>query len=230
MPQSIRSFGWMLLLSLLLHLGGAAYLSLAPRGIDGPTAPVLDVALSEPAPAAAPMTTPPLTTETTEEAEPEEVPAVPDNPVSQPATTAPPAPPAEIVAPPSSLLFGISSGSFASFGDGITLREDIRSYFLEILERINASWQKEGTGVKLTSQAMLLLSIERSGELHSVQMLRSSGNAVHDRLLANAVSKAAPFPPIPASFVGRTFETPLRFTPPLSLMSFGSLPAITSPH
>jgi TonB family protein len=164
------------------------------------------------------MTTPP------EEAESPDDEVIPETTVPQtmveppPAVVAPPA--ANVSASPSSIMFGISSGSFASFGDGLSLREDIRPYFLEILERINTAWQQEGKGVKLTAPAMLLISIERAGELNNVQILQSSGNQLHDRLLARAVAKAAPFPAVPESFNRRTFETPIRFTPPLSLMSF----------
>jgi TonB family protein len=227
---SLRTFGGMLLLSMVLHLGVALYLAITPRGIDGPNGVVFDVALSDPSPATPAMTTP-LEEETTAEDAPTLPETTPEQvkEASTPTTEAPP-PPLPILAPPSSLMFGISSGSFASFGDGLTLKDDIRVYFLDILERINTSWQKEGVGVKLASTAMLLLSIDRSGEVRMVQTLQSSGNPMHDRLLARAVTSAGPFPPVPENYRGQSFETPLRFTPPLSLMSFGASPASIPPH
>lgn len=227
LSPSTRKFGSMLILSTLLHLAAALYLASAPPGIDGPTGEVLDVSLSDPAPVVPPMTTP------LEEADSPEDEVIPETTVPQTAVEPPPAvavpPAATVIAPPTSIMFGISSGSFASFGDGLSLREDIRPYFLEILERINTAWQQEGKGVKLTAPAMLLISIERAGELNNVQILQSSGNQLHDRLLARAVAKAAPFPAVPAGFNRRTFETPIRFTPPLSLMSFDT-PALTIPQ
>jgi len=230
LPQSLRTFGGMLLLSMVLHLGIAMYLAIAPRGMAGPNGgDVFDVALSEPVQVTPAMALP------QKQIEAEDAPELPDtspepvNETSTPVSEVPP-PPLPVLAPPTSLMFGISSGSFASFGDGLTLKEDIRAYFLDILERINTSWQKEGVGVKLAAPAMLLLSIDRSGEVRMVQTLQSSGNPIHDRLLAKAVTNAAPFPPVPENYRGQSFETPLRFTPPLSLMAFGTSPAIIPPH
>lgn len=228
-PPQFRSFGGMLALSVFLHLAIAAYLATAPRGIDGPQGSTIDVSLSE-------LATPLATTAMT--APPEEIDddaeeALPELPPSEeaPAPAVPePATAATELPPPSSIMFGISSGSFASFGDGLTLKEDIRTYFLEILERVNSSWQKEGVGIKLSSPAVLLLSIDRSGQARGAQILQSSGNSMHDRLLMKAVTNAAPFPAVPDSFVGASFETPLRFTPPLSLMSFGTPATVIPPH
>jgi TonB family protein len=226
---SLRQFGGMLFLSLLLHLAVALYLSVAPRSGIGPGTAVFDVAITESSPPA-----PAMYTQQEASMEPEE-PDLADPPAESEATATPPLAevPAQVVstpAPPSSLLFGISSGAFASFGDGVSLKDDIRPYFLEILERINASWHKEGSGVTLAAPAMLLVSIERNGELRAVQTLQSTGNPYHDRLLARAVRSAAPFPVMPASYTPPTFEAPLRFSPPLSLMSFGAPAAVMPPH
>lgn len=230
LTQALRSLGGMMLVSLLLHAAVGLYLVMAPQGIDLPQGPIIDVTLSAPPQPTPAMTVPKeIATTDSEEEVPAQEPAEPAPsipPQTAPPTTASPT----ILAPPTSLMFGISSGSFASFGDGASLREDIRPYFLEILERINTSWQKEGTGVKLTSPAMLLISIERSGELNRVQILQSSGNPAHDRLLSRAVANAAPFPAVPETYTGFTFETPVRFTPPLSLMLFDAAPVIMPPH
>lgn len=131
--------------------------------------------------------------------------------------------------PPSSIAFSVSAGSFVSFGDGQSLRDELRPYFLEMLEMINRSWQEVGRGVILQRGAMLLISVDREGNVRGAKVVQSSGNRAHDRLLLMAVERSR-FSPLPSSYDTERFEAPIRFTPPLSLLSLERLIPAPPPH
>jgi len=223
-----RRFIWMLGLSLLLHLLIAAVMGALPKG-GGPfhSPPVVEVSLDQLPPAESTL--------------PPEKPEVPDNeaipePAASEQDVSPPLPESAVPEPepspspePSSISFSISAGSFMSFGDGTTLRDELRPYFLDMLERINRSWQQTGKGVRLARGAMLLVSIDRGGKMRGVRILQSSGDRRHDRLLVDAIERGE-YAPLPEGYEKETFEAPIRFSPPLSLMNFDTFLSRPPPH
>jgi protein TonB len=218
----------MLVLSFLLHVGFSAYLLLNPqRGAGGRSVTWLDLAMTAPA-------TPDIPAATRAAQIP------PHAPVEQ--ATVPPVP----AAPPSefeklqqdlqqtletagvkpdtvqqqSLGLGITRGFFRSIGEGETLRPDIRSYYFSMLQSINEKWwldkNIERAGIR---EVLLNIVIARNGAIVAKQLLRSSGDAAYDREVLRAVEAAGPLPPLPESYLGDFFQTPLRLVPPLSLMA-----------
>lgn len=223
----------MLALSLVLHLSLMAVLSGLPGGGpgEGPAA-VMEVSLNDIPAMEEPVSD---TVEEISAAPPEEAPASEPESASaipEPADdtrVSPPRADSRESMEPSSISFSISAGSFTSFGEGTSLKDEIRPYFLEMLQRINRSWQNTGRGVRLTRGAMILVSIDREGKLRDVRILQGSGNRSHDRMLMAAVETTL-FEPLPENYRKDTFEAPIRFTPPLSLLSFDGLLSNPPPH
>jgi periplasmic protein TonB len=215
----------MLALSFLLHVGFSAYLLLNPqRGAGSRSVTWLDLAMTAPAAPAAPRAA-----------------KIPPH-ASEEQATAPPAP----VAPPSefeklqkdlrqtletvgvkpetvqqqSLGLGITRGFFRSIGEGETLRHDIRSYYFSMLQSINEKWWLDKNIERgRIGEVLLNIVIARNGAIVDKQLLRSSGNAAYDREVLRAVEAAGPLPPLPESYLGDFFQTPLRLVPPLTLMA-----------
>ncbi|KAF0218920.1 MAG: hypothetical protein FD174_2436 [Geobacteraceae bacterium] len=119
-----------------------------------------------------------------------------------------------------SMGFGITNGHFSSLADGKTLREDMREYYLTMLQRFNEKWwlDKNVTlgGVR---GAVILVSIARDGSIADKNLLQSSGNQANDRALLQALEAAGPLPPLPKTYEGNYFKAPLRFVAPLNLMA-----------
>lgn len=223
-----RRFLRMLALSVMLHL----ILLIIASGLRGGgarmgTLPVVDVSLTD-----LPVTDNPVPTDEPAPVTPREaLPSpLPDDPADAGENVPPPSPPdAAAEQEPSSISFSISAGSFMSFGEGSSLKDELRPYFLEMLERINRSWQHTGRGVRLSRGALLLVSLERDGKIREVRILQGSGNRSHDRLLVAAVEGTV-FSPLPESYGKETFEAPIRFSPPLSLLSLDNLLPGAPPH
>ncbi|GAB4299807.1 MAG: energy transducer TonB [Desulfuromonadia bacterium] len=211
----------MLGISLILHC--VIIISMtgtAGRGVSFHPSPIIDLSLSDSPPSetirSAEEPPPPADSLPPSEPVAEET-RIPPQTDTTPAEQSPP-----LVQEPSSISFSISAGSFTSFGDGTSLRDELRPYFLDMLNRINRSWQETGKGVRLARGAMLLVSVDREGKIQGVRILQSSGNAGHDRLLISAIEKGE-YPPLPDGYGKETFEAPIRFSPPLSLMSLDGL-------
>lgn len=214
-----RRFTFMLVWSVILHLGVWLSLQNGTGRFNRNQIPIINVSIEQIASPPAEQTLP------SEETTSEEIEDSPPDAAIENAVESLPPTAVRTITPedtkPSSLLFSISSGSFASFGDGISLRDDIRPYFLDMLERINTSWKMESNGTQLKRAAMLLVSLEKDGIVKNVNILKSSGNNFHDRMLVSAISKTV-FLPLPSTYSAATFDAPVRFSPPLSLMQFGN--------
>jgi periplasmic protein TonB len=118
-----------------------------------------------------------------------------------------------------SLGLSITSGYFASIGEGETLRDDIREYYFEMLRSINEKWwvNKDNhlTGRK---SAVFYLVIARNGTIVDRMLVESSGNPAYDKAMLKTLEAANPLPPLPETYRGDFFQAPLRFNAPLNLM------------
>lgn len=125
----------------------------------------------------------------------------------------------------SAIGLGMIAGRFASFAEGATLKDDVKSYYFTLMRRINEVWWTGTAAARsLNAPASVNLTISRDGKLLACELLESSGSSEQDRLLLAVVRSAEPLPPLPTSYVWPTFNAPIRFVPPLRLMlpGFGS--------
>lgn len=125
----------------------------------------------------------------------------------------------------SAIGLGMVAGRFTSFAEGATLKDDIKSYYFTLMQRINEVWWTGAAAAgSLNATASVNLLISRDGRLLACELMESSGSREQDRLLLVAVRSAEPLPPLPASYSWPTFNAPIRFVPPLRLMlpGFGS--------
>lgn len=123
----------------------------------------------------------------------------------------------DILATP--LGLGMANGFFSSLANGRTLREDIRGYYFDMLEKINHSWwQKAGTLAETAQQEGIIeIQIGRDGILLDVKQMRSSGSREVDLAIIDAINVAAPFPALPGSYEGNVFRAPLKISKPSNL-------------
>lgn len=125
----------------------------------------------------------------------------------------------------SPLVLGMANGYFSSLADGRTLRDDIRGYYFDILEKINRRWwQTAGTIKEVALQdGIIEIMIGRDGELLGTRQIRSTGSRVVDKLIADAITQEAPYPTLPASYASGTFQAPLKITKPSYLFNINDL-------
>lgn len=117
------------------------------------------------------------------------------------------------------LGLGMSHGFVSSLGDGVTLRADIRDYYLLLVERINKQWwEKAGTLKEAIRQdGSAVLVILRDGTLVDRRINRGTGSVEADRALLESIDKSAPMPPLPESYERDVFTAPLKISAPLQL-------------
>ncbi|BDV43285.1 TonB-dependent receptor [Geotalea uraniireducens] len=116
---------------------------------------------------------------------------------------------------------GLSRGYFQTIGDGTTLRNDIRDYYMRMLQQINERWWENGTPSSGSAKGEIFLTVtlNRSGEILGINLLQGSGNIDYDRKIIDAVRRASPLPPVPDGYRGEFFQAPLRLVAPLGLLS-----------
>ena len=222
-----RLMQWALLFSLLLH-GGAAlvvifFSGFSTSGKHSPTLIIENIefppsltAPSQPLPAPPalqqemPLPAPPPTPEAVKSAQ------------EPPAETAPPA--TESAAKEGGLIstplgLGMTHGYFSMLADGKTLRDDIRTYYAEMVEKINREWWDKAGLLKepLREDGIFEIIIQRDGTIMAQQLVRSTGSREADRLLAEIITKASPLTPLPAAYPLPQFQVPLRIKAPLTL-------------
>lgn len=118
-----------------------------------------------------------------------------------------------------SLGLGMTSGYFSSFGEGKTLRGDIREYYFEMLRRINEKWWLSNNNIPgARNKATVFVVIARNGMLVAMRLVESSGNPQFDKAILQVLEAASPLPPLPETYHEDFFEAPLRFHLPLNLM------------
>lgn len=118
-----------------------------------------------------------------------------------------------------SLGLGMTSGYFGSFGEGRTLRGDIREYYFEMLRSINEKWWLSNNNIPAgRNNAFVMVVIARNGMVVAMKLAESSGNPQFDKAILQVLEAASPLPPLPATYDRDFFEAPLRFNLPLNLM------------
>lgn len=227
--RSTRNFALGLAASLALHLVGTVILFSLPQGPES-TSSVTYVDLGT-VQAPAPVTAP-VEQAAPQPVAPQEEPApLPETPVvEEPAaqeTTASlqqAAAAQEAVAaeqkPQTTLGIGLTKGFFESLGSGETLREEIKDYYLEMLQKINEKWWLDPQLQARQRPVVVNITVARTGELVDSSILVSSGDRRYDRAVLAAVAAAGPLPPLPHSYELDFFQAPVRLVPPLYLMTW----------
>lgn len=124
---------------------------------------------------------------------------------------------ADILSTP--LALGMANGYFSTLAEGRSLREDIRGYYFEILEKINERWwQKAGTLKEAARRdGIAEIQIGRDGKLYDVRLTWDTGSKEVDLAIIDVLTDASPFPPLPASYELEIFRAPLRIAAPSHL-------------
>ncbi|WP_223921696.1 TonB C-terminal domain-containing protein [Geobacter sp. AOG2] len=120
------------------------------------------------------------------------------------------------------LGFGMTYGYVSSLAEGRSLREDIRGYYFELVEKINREWWKRAEGLKepIRRDGIIELYLGLDGSIVSQRIYQGTGSREADQVLMDAIKAVAPFPPLPANFDQKTFIAPLRIKAPSFLFRF----------
>lgn len=121
---------------------------------------------------------------------------------------------AEIASTP--LGLGMAHGYFSSLADGRSLRDDIRGYYFEMVEKINREWWDKAGFLKepLRQDGIFELLIQRDGTIVSVRILRGTGSKEADRLVTDMIRSISPLPSLPSTYDLSQFRAPLRIKAP----------------
>ena len=65
--------------------------------------------------------------------------------------------------------------------------------------------------IETNARVVVLMKIQKDGNLESVQVLKSSGNSEMDNVALETVKATAPFQPLPLSFTGETVDVNFSF-------------------
>jgi protein TonB len=230
---SFGSFTITIAISLVLHIVAAVILLSGGSGTGtGNSVTYLDLKMSSPVQMSAPVMPveePSPRTETAPPIEEVQQPVVPPTPTAseklqsdlKEALTAQDNGNLQETVGRYSLGFGMSKGYFRSLSQGESLRGDIREYYLNLLQDINAKWWvDQSIATKRISAILINVAIARNGEIVAKEIVRSSGDILYDRAVLAALGAAGPLPPLPASYEDNLFVAPLRLMPPLNLMAF----------
>lgn len=120
------------------------------------------------------------------------------------------------------LGLGMAYGFVSSLGNGATLRDDIREYYLVLVEKINKVWWERAGLLSdaIGQDGIAVIVIQRDGTLVDRGISRGTGSQEVDQALLDSIDKAAPLPALPASFGQDVFTAPLKITAPSRLMRF----------
>lgn len=116
----------------------------------------------------------------------------------------------------SSLGLGMTHGYFSGLADGRSLRDDIRGYYFEMVEKINREWWGKAGQIKepLRQDGVFDLLIQRDGTIVSIRMVKGTGSIEADRLLTEIIRSASPLPALPPTYDLGMFRAPLRIKAP----------------
>ena len=220
-----RWMGYALATSLMLHLLAVVFIFAAGDAVRSIPAVsgilVENVTLApaispskpaEPLPAPAPPEIAPLP-----DASPEEFPPK-TSPAAQASTSEKPSQGMkELMATP--LGLGMTYGYISSLAEGRSLREDIRGYYFELVEKINREWWKRADGLKepIRRDGIIELYLRPDGSVISQRIYQGTGSREADQVLQDVIKAVAPLPPLPASFDQKVFFAPLKIKAPSSL-------------
>ena len=216
--------------SVILHLGCTLLLLGLPGGGAPARQSITYVDLGQ-APAHPPTTPPAAQPIQQKELLPPETPPVPDTPLKAQQTEAeqPKGAPEQPAARESvteekshtTLGLGLTKGYFRSLGDGETLRQDVKGYYLEMLQGINEKWWLDQQfDQQRINPIVINITVARNGDIVGSAVMISSGNPRYDRAVQRSLAEAGPLPPLPAEYEGDFFQAPIRLVPPLNLMAW----------
>lgn len=220
-----RWMGFALAISLMLHLLAVVFILAAGSTIRN--APVIsgmlveNVALSptisRPKPAETlPATSPPETeppSDVTPGEKPLQAPPAPQPPLQGKASEEI----RELMTTP--LGLGMTYGYISSLAEGRSLREDIRGYYVELVDKINREWWKRADGLKepIRRDGIIELYLQPDGFIISQRIYQGTGSREADQVLRDVIKAVSPLPPLPASFDQKVFLAPLRIKAPSNL-------------
>jgi len=158
--------------------------------------------------------------ETQKQESPTDQPVLDKKVVTNPVEATPPA----VMSSP--LGLGMANGYFSTLADGKSLREDIRAYYFDLLDKINERWwQKAGTLKEVAlHDGVVEILIGHDGKLQDARLTWNTGSPEADRAIIEILAAASPFPPLPASYEPELFRAPLRITAPSHLLSMRNGP------
>lgn len=94
----------------------------------------------------------------------------------------------------------------------VETNQAVHAYYEAIWSRIKAEWAlPKGILPSKNLEAIVDVTVSRSGSVTSLSIERSSGNRYFDRSAVRAIQKASPFPPIPESIRGSSVDLGIRF-------------------
>lgn len=91
------------------------------------------------------------------------------------------------------------------------LTPDKKRYFTKIHDILADNFEFNGTPSDQELVAIVLVNVNRYGQLENVEIERSSGNASFDAQAVSAVKQTKSFPPFPESITKEVLEIGLRF-------------------
>ena len=217
--------GYALALSLALHIGAALLVLFAfgsGPSVKTPGSLVIQEVDLTPAISAAPGTSPPPPSSAMTEPEAPET----DEPQQQAAPERQPSSQQveqNRVFQTTPLGLGMAHGYFTGLGSGVSLREDIREYYFEMVGKINGEWwsRSETLTEALRQDGVVELTITRDGTIVTIRILQGTGSREADRLLTESIRNAR-LAPLPPAYDLDLFSVPLRIKAPSSLFRPGS--------
>jgi TonB family protein len=101
-----------------------------------------------------------------------------------------------------------------------------RGYFDEIKRRIFAVWvyPEAAADQNQSGSGEVVFLVKQDGRIGKVDVVRSTGTAVLDQYMANAIRLAAPFPPLPCRITEEAIPVTLSFEYFLGKPTRGFLP------
>lgn len=120
------------------------------------------------------------------------------------------------------LGLGMTYGYVSSLAEGNSLRDDIREYYLELVEKINREWWKRADGLKepIRQEGIIELYLLPDGSIISQRMYQGTGSREADQIIQDAIKAVSPLPPLPAGFDQKMFLAPLKIKAPSYLFRF----------
>jgi len=226
-----RVLAYSLLLSLVLHIGAALVFivagGLVTRGDNAPKFIVQEVMLgpsvSVPNQSIAPPSLVPsfVKTPLTPAAEQESVEQVQEQPPDQSSASSANSKVGDLLSIP--LGLGMTHGYFSGLADGRTLKDDVRGYYFEMVEKINREWWNQAAQLKepIRQDGIFDVLLQRDGTIVSIQIKQGTGLPEADRLLLEIIKKSSPLPPLPSTYELGMFRAPLKIKAPSFLFRLG---------
>jgi protein TonB len=226
-----RVLGYSLLLSLVLHIGAALVFIVAGgvvTGVDKAPKFIVQEVLLGPSISAsnhtiapAPLVPSSENTSLKSETEQESVEQVQEQSTDQSSAISSNQKEGDLLSIP--LGLGMTHGYFSGLADGRTLKDDVRGYYFEMVEKINREWWSQAAQLKepILQDGIFDVVLQRDGTIVSIQVRQKTGLPEADRLLLEIIKNASPLPPLPSTYELGMFRAPLKIKAPSFLFRLG---------